>query len=182
MAKKSAPAQGTAAPKEFNRVYQTDVEFDSDLYRLQSAEMLKKAPNDVSSDPKPEDLLKVPHQHFFHTYDSGGQKHDQCAAIGGHFHILTETGEVDKNGAPIYKCSGPKVVKHEKGRRKVVAAKFDDDHTHEVVYERSSKIKPRTVNLESAKVVNAEASKVAVVPGIGTAVGPRASGQAQPAE
>ncbi len=160
------------APQQ-QRVYQSTVEFDSDLFRLKTQKMKKN----VHWNKQTPDWRSVDHEHFFHTYDSGGKKMTDCNSVGGHFHIMEVTHSA--GGVPVVKCSGPKKFIHKKGKKIMVDAsdvpRLGDDgkenegydgHVHEVVYERSSRMKPRVMNAESIKVINEDANKTASIPGI----------------
>ncbi len=175
MAKKSAPAEASLDKFElegdepevvvedaskWKRVYQSEQSFNSDLFRLRTAKMIK----DQSLNKDGSELKEIDHEHFWHTYDSGGKKLDQSTPTGNHFHIMTL--KTAPNGAPIATCSGPKMIKHVKGKRQIVGCPNDDQHIHTVEYERSSLVKPRTVNIESTKIISADAAKAAPVPGI----------------
>ncbi len=171
MAKKSAPVEAQApedieAPaeevnaEEWKRVYQAEAAFNSDLFRLGTAKMIKN----MSWNKDQPEFKEIDHEHFYHTFDSGGKKMDQSTPTGNHFHVMSVTKA--PNGAPIVTCSGPKVIKHNKGKRQIVDAPYEDKHTHKVTYERSSMVKPRTVNIESTKIINEEATKAVPIPGI----------------
>ncbi len=186
MAKKSAPPitdessesteQVVEAPAKnvaWTPTYQHKAEFDSHLFELKTAKMLKNA----SWSSETPDIRALDHQHFFHTFDSSGREQVHSTATGGHFHVITVSK--GKNGEPIAKCSGPKIYAHKKGKKFVVDApqfkaidnetgeNIKDDHTHETIYQRSSTVKPRTVNAESLKVVDIlESTKEQRIPGI----------------
>lgn len=170
--KTEQPEKVDAAPAKWQPTYQSAVEFDSHLFKLQTAKMIKN----TSWNKDAPELHSVDHQHFFHTKDSSGKNMEHSTAQGGHFHIMTLT--VDPvTGEPKAVCSGPKKYIQKKGKRFIVDLpeyeQYDDEgnkvrdrHTHEVVYERSSLIKPRKVNAESVKIESAEAAKTQKIPGI----------------
>ncbi len=179
-AKRKSPKQETQeqemkqpGPVQWKPTYQQNAEFDSHLFTLKTTKM-KKNVSWNASDP---DIREVDHQHFFHTMDSSGKEMTMSAAAGGHFHIMTVTKDPE-TGAPIATCSGPMMFDNRRGRKVIVplpAFKAEDkdgnvivdDHKHEVVYSRSSLVKPRTVNAESVKVIDQlEAQKEQRIPGI----------------
>lgn len=166
-AKKSKPKQA-----QWKDVYQTSTEFKSRLFKLLPAKMLKS----IMQGQDQSSIQEVTHQHFHHTIDSSGKVQDHSVAVGGHFHIMT-IKEDPNTGEPIATCSGPKTFAYRKNKKVIVDLKsfgvddrgndIMDTHTHEVIYERTSKIKPRTVNAESLKIIDQlESSKVAPIEGI----------------
>lgn len=168
------PSENTTAPvQQWQPTYQQNVEFDSHLFELKSGKMLKN----VSWKTDQPDIRQIDHQHFFHTHDSAGKEMKHSTATGGHFHII-EVSKDPKTGAPIAKCSGPKTFIHKKGKKLLVdmpsfkavdenGNEIKDNHTHEIVYARSSRIKPRTVHAEALKIVDQfETSKEQPIPGI----------------
>ncbi len=181
MAKKPQPptvAQQTepqVAPtvESQQRIYQSAIEFDSDLYRLKTAKMKKN----VHWNKSDADWRDVDHEHFFHTFDSNAKKMGDCNSVGGHFHLMKV--ENVPGGVPKVTCSGPKKFIHKKGKKIMVDASDVpplgedgkpnhgyDGHVHEVVYERSSRMKPRIMNAESVKLISEDANKAANIPGI----------------
>ncbi len=110
------------------RLYSKDIEFDTDLFKLEEVDMIKNASWD---DKKP---IKVPmkHAHFYHTYDSNGRKMTKSASVGGHWHEMSVF--VDKDGLLKAKCS------------QAINTKFGDKHTHKTVYLRSDRLKKRKLN------------------------------------
>lgn len=161
------------AAQQWKDIYQTSIEFKSRLFRLKPAKMMKH----VLLGNDQETFADVQHQHFYHTYDSSGKFQPHSVAVGGHFHIMTMTDDPE-TGEPIVTCSGPKTFAYKKNKKVIVDLppfKATDDqgndivdrHTHEVVYERTSKIKPRTVNAESVRVIDQlENSRSAPIDGI----------------
>lgn len=136
----------------------------SDLFKLDVADVLKN----MGIDGQDPDYIKVPHSHFYHTYDSDGRKQVRCVAIAGHCHEMTEEADPD-GGPPLVSC-GPAV----KEVRRKIKGKFvkvyepltDDPHVHEVVYMRSNEVAKRQVNPDAANLIAAEHQKTAPVPGI----------------
>lgn len=161
------------AQTKWKDVYQTSVEFKSRLFKLLPAQMLKKVI--LGSDQ--ETIQPVSHQHFFHTFDSSGKEQKNSVAVGGHFHAI-EISEDPETGEPIATCSGPKHIIFRRGKRVIAdlpeLGAFDDQgnpiidkHTHTVEYQRTSNIKPRTVNAESMKIIDTlETSRLQPVEGI----------------
>ena len=89
--KKIPKREGKAMP-EIKRVYSKDLTFDTDLFKLQVANMLKNAGYD---DEKPI-LQSLEHCHFFRTFDSSGKPQIKCNSVAGHHHEVKIS--VDKEG------------------------------------------------------------------------------------
>lgn len=143
------------------RVYSTGQDIDHDLFKLESAEMLKN----ISSLPPPT-FEPTAHCHFFHTVDSDGRKQELCAAVGGHFHKMEV---INTGGVPIVKCGPPikwGTYKDRYGNQTRALVRFldDDNHTHEVRYLKSEKIKLRSVSIEATKIVAADANRISGMP------------------
>ncbi len=145
------------------RVYDSNLVIDHDLFVLKPAEMIKN----VSWNESPE-YQKVVHQHFFHTVNSDGEEMDSCSPIGGHFHKMILTKR--KGKVPQVECGPPIKVVLKKVRGQMVKteilAEESDDHTHEVVYLKSNKIKMRTLNPEAIRLQAQESQVTAPIPGI----------------
>lgn len=149
---RAAPANLARAGGE--RVYKGTQELDHDLFKLDVARMKKNV-----------SFTEIPiwnyseHVHIFHTIDSSGKKQTECAPVGGHFHAVEVTMSPD--GVPSLKVSKPMIwvlVRDRKTGKKVKTAVLmtdedpdSDDHTHEVIYLGSEKIRLRKTNLEFAK-------------------------------
>jgi hypothetical protein len=114
--------------KKVKRIYSKDMEFPSDLFKLEIANMLKNAGFD---DKKPV-LQNVEHCHFYRTYNSNGKKLTQCNFVGGHTHEVTV--DVKADGTLVAKCG------------KAYGSKFNDEHTHKTSYVRSDVIAKRKLN------------------------------------
>jgi hypothetical protein len=157
--------QQTAAPQQ--RIYSSAVEFDSDTFKLSEQECQRY-------DSVTKKNYFVNHAHIYHTKDSGGKDMSECGPTAGHFHVMT----VRQNGPGMLPSVvvGPpmKYIKVKEGktqRKKLVPYNGEDDHTHEVVHLGSSRMKPRSANVEAAKVATQDASKLAPIPGIGSGDG-----------
>ncbi len=140
------PGELAESGKAFQRVYAEQQLLDHDLYKLEIA-MLKRNASYNDAQPIWE---SVEHVHFFHSIDSRGRAQNLTNKVGNHMHQIT----IDENGKA--KC-GPAIreikVKQRGGR---VITKYeairDDNHTHEVTYKFSEKVKPQTPNMEFAKL------------------------------
>jgi len=121
--------------KVAQRVYSKDMEFDSDLFKLEVDNMLK---NQGYDDTKPI-LTTIEHCHFFRTINSSGKKQENCNFVGGHVHKMSF--EIDKNGNLIASASP------------AIGAKFNDKHTHKVTYLRSDRIQKRKLNKEAQEEI-----------------------------
>lgn len=136
----------------------------SDLFKLEIADVLKN----MGIDGQDPEYLKVPHTHFYHTYDSDGRKQVRCVAIAGHFHPMHE--ERDPEGGPPLVTCGPatkQVRKKVKGKFITVEEELHDDpHVHEVTYIRSNEVAKRQANNDATNLIAAEQQKTAPIPGI----------------
>lgn len=166
----NAEAQKTAPPANQSRVYNKQIEFDSDLYQLAETKMQIRVPLTQPPEYKP-----TSHMHWFRTFDSDGRKQIRSQAVGGHFHMMEVIPQ--QNGPAIVNC-GPAVKEIQNKYKKKVLVPFipevkepgaedpGDSHTHEVVYNRSQRLNMRTANAEAAKVLTMDANKGAPIPGI----------------
>lgn len=162
-AKKTAQPAIQSEPQEpQGRVYNNEVHFDSDLFRLDNAFLLKNTQWNTAADPE---YVKHEHSHWFHTFDSDGRAQEQSIERGGHFHVMTVT---KRDGQPpIVECSVPmKWVRNKRGQKYATPLGDFDQHVHEVKYVRSHRLKMRQANAEAAKVHAAEAQKEAFPSGI----------------
>jgi len=157
---------------QWKPTYQKAQAFDSHLFKLTDAKMKKK----VVLGNNLEDVQEVTHNHFYHTVDSSGRTQEHSVAVGGHFHIMTVEYD-EETGEPIAKCSGPKTYTWKKNKRIIVdlpefgtderGEAIRDNHTHQVDYQRSSKVAPRTVSAEAVKAMDIlETSRARPVEGI----------------
>lgn len=150
-----AADEPAAAPPEAKRVYRGEQFIDHDLFKLLPAEMTRN----VSYNDQPR-WEKFMHGHIYHTVDSNGRKLSECAPVGTHFHVMTVT--IGPDGKPQASCSKPmrRVNRKVKGRTVQVTVEVeDDDHTHEVEYRGSERIKIRQYNSEYAKFQQGLADK-----------------------
>lgn len=155
-AESSTPVKKTtkkAPVKKQGRVYKGEKEVDHDLYKLLVAEVVK---NHSWWSEKPT-FIGQEHTHMFHTIDSNGKKQSHSTNTAGHCHQITY--EVDENGLAIPESIkvGPPVRKTKKGFVKIVIEKDAegkpktyDNHTHEMIYVQSEKIRIRTKNEKAA--------------------------------
>lgn len=166
-----APAESTASdhnPSELpkkekgeKRFYSKTLEFDHDIFKLLPATMRKN----VGFSPNKPLWEAFEHCHVFHSVDSKGNKKETCTPIGGHFHEVTIE---ETDGVPKIVAVGPPVVKKQVRDRvtrrvKTVYVPVEgDDHTHEVQYIRSEKVKPAKANVEFAKFT---AQRQSIAPG-----------------
>lgn len=162
----SVPSTTTQEATGLARVYRGQTQFDTDLYKLELNFFRRNRafmPNE-----KP-DWERIEHVHHFHTIDSNGKKQTRSTSIGGHFHVM-ELVSKSKDGASEYKCSpAMKMVKRKNAAGAVVleAELLDyDNHTHEVTYERSTKIELRKQNPNAVNVIAADANKTAPIAGV----------------
>ncbi len=139
-----------AATRVQGRVYSQAQMVDHDLFKLKVATMRR----DISLDRDQTMEDNVEHCHYFHSVDAAGRPQKMASMIGGHFHEMTVIPSKD-GSVPEVIC-GPALVWISKrvGRKgsERVAAPYDmDEHTHEVIYMGSNKIKLREPNIEFAK-------------------------------
>lgn len=126
--------------RKVNRVYNRDMEIDSDTFKLDVANYAKN----LSFDDNNPLLIGVEHCHFFHTFDSNGKKQIRCNAVGGHTHEVTIS--IDENGDFVGECSAP-----------ISNKKLNDKHTHKVSYLKSDRFKVRSINKDAqAYIANME--------------------------
>lgn len=150
MSKKKEDFVGvTPAVPEVKRVFKNDRVVIHDLFKLLPAELKRNV--SYTSIPRYE---HIPHQHFFHSYDSNGVKQDACSPIGGHTHKI-EMKEVNGKfelviGPPCKKVRGKFIeIPHDK-------------HTHDFNYIFSQEIKLRSYNNEAQAQIAEAANKAAV--------------------
>ena len=153
--------------KQSGRVFGNDVFFIHDLFRLELASMKKN----IAIDGQAPLWENVPHVHHFHSYDSAGRKQVKSTNIGGHFHEVTMVDEGDENNPPTIKLGPPaKYVSVRNRTSRQVERKVqlldDDQHTHDVTYVRSDKLKPRRISEEFVKYQSKVESKAAPVDGV----------------
>lgn len=143
------------------RRFEDTVVIHSDSFKLKTAKVLKQTGVNKDPDQDPSSFTEYEHGHPFHTFDSEGKRMDRCAFIAGHTHEV-KWKMVD--GVPVIEEVGPPVVvmkKKVRGRATnvLVPANDYDDHTHEVEYLKSSKVKSRQKNAVAAVVEAIEAQK-----------------------
>lgn len=129
-----------------SEVYQSDL-FEADIKDYKKNKSYRKYQPEIE---------RIPHKHFFRTYDSSGKKQLYCSTNAGHRHpvkISIEDGEFVANCGPaerkvtIIKRTGesierwvPVVYKTDMEGSDIV-----DAHTHEFRYKNSENIHPRLV-------------------------------------
>jgi hypothetical protein len=142
---KKTPKDIAASAKKLERVYAKQQELDHDLFRLKIATFTRNASYNENN-PIYE---HIEHTHFYHSIDSRGRRMDFSSKVGGHFHRV----EIKPDGSAV--CGPPvhevKVKKHGRISTEYRTNGFDN-HTHEVEYRFSEKIRPTTPNVEFAKV------------------------------
>jgi len=121
---------------EIKRRYAQDLEFDSDLFKLEVTNMVK---NLGAEDNNPI-LANVEHCHFYRTFDSNGRKQTRCSFVGGHTHDVEV--KVNKNGELTATCSP------------AIGTKFGDNHTHKIDYLKSDKLQKRKINEDAQRVAD----------------------------
>lgn len=117
-------------------------------------------------------LEKVPHVHFFRTYDSDGKRLTATNSVAGHFHNVEV--EFQKNGEPAKIIAvGPAmrmVRKRVKGKwtnaPETLPPVLEDNHTHELEYIVSHTVEARQANPAAAQLVGQESQKTAPIPGV----------------
>jgi hypothetical protein len=128
------------------RQYKGQQEFDHDLYKLRVATLRRN----VSYNKKP-NWETLEHVHTYHSVDSSGSPQRYCTPIGGHFHEMTAMPSKKPGGVPKILCGPPlKFVRDSEGRKIAIAIQ-DDNHTHDVEYRFSEKIKARKLDPEFVK-------------------------------
>lgn len=127
-------------PSEPVRQMKGEVEIYHDLFRLELATFKKNV--GLPNSPRWEN---TPHVHYFHTYDSAGKKMTEASQVGGHTHVI-ETW-TDDDGRLRAKC-GPAIRKYKNNKQEVMP---NDNHTHEITYMYSEKIKARRINQMARK-------------------------------
>jgi hypothetical protein len=140
LTKKAKPKKD---PKEIERKLKGEQEVFHDLFRLDTSSTKKNVGWNEN-----EIWEQLPHKHFFHTYDSSGRKSEKSSPSCGHFHPVEV--EYSDDGEIIgVTCGEPMVM--DKGRAYPYK---NDNHTHEVEYLGSEKIKVRTMSREAVKVIS----------------------------
>ena len=126
----------TVKKKPIKRVYSNDMKIDSDLFKLEVANM-KKNIGYHNNNPL---LADVEHCHFYRTIDSNGRQQTKCNYVGSHAHVVEITD--DGKGNLLGSC-GP-----------AIGSKFKDPHVHNVQYIRSDKISRRKLNEDAQLSIN----------------------------
>lgn len=162
------------------RLYADQMELDSDLYKLEVANMRRFLGHDLKF-PDSNEFVQCEHVHFFHTLDSSGRKQFYSNPIGGHFHKMEVIPSANPSDPPLVKCvSGPLEWRRKRvGRNKfqrvavptnaygeVNGENYSDVHTHETTYLKSDKVKKRKANTEAAVIETHYANKIAPVAGV----------------
>jgi|GEM_PF-2809927 len=156
--KKAVKTQG------IKRNYSKVKAIQHDCFKLEPAEMAKNM-SWIKKEPRYEFFE---HCHTFHSFDSQGRKQFYSTPIGGHFHKM-EFIEHDEGHIEAKCVSGPLHWKNvwndqtERHERQAVPVNPRDKHTHEVTYIHSEKIVKRKINMDAAKLLQAN-SKLTEVP------------------
>lgn len=136
-----------------------------DLYLLSTANCVK----DLGWDPNDPQLHQFPHAHYFHTVDSDGRKQTRSTANAGHSHEIKVIPGKNPGDVPNVICGPPlKEVRRRIGSKwkKAWEPLSEDDHTHQVIYQRSHDIAVRKPHQDAANVIARDAAKTAPIPGV----------------
>lgn len=139
--------------KEPKIIYKGTQTFRHDLFRLKVTELLRNN----SFKKGNVQLEKIPHVHFFHTFDSNGRPQKYSTPAGGHFHEVT--WQVDEKTGELVATCGPAlqyVYKKRAGgqKRYLEGVKWEDEvndslvvdsHTHECEYAWSEELSSKVV-------------------------------------
>lgn len=120
---------------EIKRIYNDGMHFDSDLFKLEVANMLKN----IGYDDKDPVLKNVEHCHFYRTIDSNGRKQNRSSFVGGHTHDVIV--KVNENNELVAECAP------------ATGTKFNDRHTHETTYLKSDAIEKRRMNKDASEFI-----------------------------
>lgn len=130
-------------------------EFRHDLFKCLPAEMYKRKPHLITRAVPNfgNDLAKMEHCHFFHTFNSQGKPCKYTDPVGGHYHEITweeQGGDlVARCGPPLHdytkRSKSGKQIK--KKAEPVIFVNQDDevltdDHTHDIEYIESEVLRP----------------------------------------
>ena len=149
------------------RIYEQGIIIKSDLFKLQVAEC-----NLDKSWSKVPQLEPVEHVHFYHTFDSDGNRMTKTNAVAGHFHVIEYQDQGPDNPVKITFVSGPmrQVKRYIDGMPKIlnepVESKLHDEHTHDIAYLRTSHVKTRTISPIAANIEADEANRLSPVAGV----------------
>lgn len=132
-------------------------EFRHDLFKCEVSKMLKRKPSLITrAIPNfDDDLARVEHCHFYHTFNSQGKPMKHTDPVGGHYHEIT--WELDKASGELRAECGPPITdvtsKSRGGRqvkKKGLPVKYMnqegdtlvDDHKHDMSYLHSEMLMP----------------------------------------
>lgn len=149
------------------RRFRNSVKIHSDLFRAS----IEDANKNMAWSEGDVRLEKVPHVHFFRTFDSDGKQLKTTNAVAGHFHEVVV--EFQKDGPPkVISVSPAKRMVKRKVKGKFVQVAEDlpeileDNHTHKLEYIESNVVTARQGNAHAAQFIGAEAQKVQPIPGV----------------
>lgn len=157
-----------------NIKWKGEKEFRHDRFEL-SVEKSKTNMSFKKFDPQ---LVDKDHKHWFHAVDKKGRKRKYCTPMSGHFHEVMTS--IDSEGNLVATC-GPAL---RKVIRKLRSGKYDkiiervqfltetgsieDNHTHEVTYDRSEMVSERhkqnQATKDAAKLQALQASRFDNIP------------------
>ena len=134
------------------RVYKGEIEVDSDVFKLEVANV--QINKGLSNKPR---WVPTEHAHFFHSYDSNGKKMMKCNSVAGHTHLIEVIYQDD--GTITAKC-GPAVKEVKKGEFQEIVLQTSrngsnqlDDHVHDVTYLFSERIMSRKMNIQAKNFI-----------------------------
>ena len=145
--KKAVPKKAEAEPV---RHFKGETEVNHDLFKLEMSYFKKNL--GLPHSPRWEN---TEHAHYFHTVDSNGKPMQYSSAIGGHCHEVSV--KVLEDGRLVATCGKP--VKRYKNN-KVEQLPTHDDHTHDVSYLFSEKVKARRLNEKAQAHIDLYNSKL----------------------
>lgn len=159
--------QDEKPPQTEERRYRHSVKIQSDLFKAS----IEDAHKNLAWNEGDVKLEKVPHVHFFRTYDSDGKQLKTTNAVAGHFHEVTV--EFQKEGPPkVTSVSQAKRMVKRKIKGKFVQVAellpdfLEDTHTHDLEYIESNVVTARQGNVQAAQFIGAEAQKTQPIPGV----------------
>lgn len=134
------------------RTYRDAVEFNHDLFRLNTAAFKRNMAWSKKMKPIWEE---IDHKHFFHTFDSDGRKLTRSNSTAGHFHEVEVIDNGDGN-VPTVKA-GPAMeeklsLDEDTGtyKKKAYPLTGNAAHTHKMEWVASDRMKTRKSNGEAA--------------------------------
>lgn len=145
--------EGPGSPVTPRINYKGTQGFRHDLFRLKPLDLMRN----LSFKKGRVQIERIPHTHFFHTFDSNGRPQQYCTPTGGHFHEIKwymdpQTGEPRAECGPALRY----VYKKRAGMQKryLEAVKWEDEvndstvidnHVHECEYAWSENLSADTI-------------------------------------